>query len=129
MKIWSWARLEKEFKKHPEHLKAFQEVGDNYTSFEEGFIQDIQKCDIVAAVIGCHCEHDLKKQQKEAMEHRESVCGTPKEWFERLSSDHKYGDQIERIIKRFSKQKRCHRNYEGERAGIRCYCDEHAHQY
>ena len=127
MKIWTWERLEKEFEKYPEQLKAFQKLGSDYPTFDHWLNIDLKKCDIVAKVIGCQRTEDLKEQQRENIEYRRSACSTPNEWLKKFSSDPEHRAQIRRIAKRFARQKRCHRNYESKKAGIRCYCDKHNH--
>jgi len=130
MNVWTWDRVEQELAKYPGKHQEFRELAHLYTTFEDWLETDAKFVDIIASVIGCQCAEDLKQQQRETMDYRRTICATASEWIEQYSplpSDSPVIAPILRIIKRFARQKRCHRNWEGKRAGIRCYCDEHKH--
>ncbi|MBI4134207.1 MAG: hypothetical protein HY475_02165 [Candidatus Terrybacteria bacterium] len=123
------------FKTHPEKLRRFSDHPSkvNCATFAEVLTIDEMQCDIVAAVIGCHCAESMKLQQRDAMAVRQSFWRTPREWIMAVeqktgSIPPEYDAAIRRITRRFARVKQCHRNWFGARAGIRCYCDEHSHE-
>lgn len=134
MKLWTWQRLAEEFEKHPDQLRQFNDhpPKGNCATFAEVLAIDEGQCDITAEIIGCRCPENMKQQQTEAMAVRQAVWNTPREWLSAVegiagSIPPDYDTTIRKITQRYARAKRCHRNWIGQRAGIRCYCDEHGH--
>jgi len=108
-------------------LIAFLKLPRSYTTLDEWLAVDEKKCEIVAVIIGCRCVDSLKQQQRENMTYRKTLANSFSEWMGLSSSEPKCAMPITQITKKYSEQRKCHRNYEGIDAGVRCYCDEHNH--
>lgn len=127
MNLWTWNRLAEAFQEHPQQFEAYQKLPTDYATFDEWQEIDEQKTDIITAVIGCKCAETLKEQQREAMAYRRTICSTAREWLEKFTGDPSHAEPVSRIARRYLRKKKCHRNYEGPRAGVRCYCDVRNH--
>ena len=132
MKLWTWdTMLAEGVESHPEELDAFNSLSRiAYASFEEWLGLDMLKCDLATVIVGCRCPDSLKEQQKEAMTWRRRITGSddPMQWILRHSRNPRNVGFINALTRRYQRKKLCHRNWNGPRAGIRCYCDEHNHE-
>jgi hypothetical protein len=127
MKIWPWWKISLRLLFSPRKYLALRKLPTKFVTLDEWYEANIAKAEIAASVIGCKCLHNLKEQEKEFMKYRKSICTTMEEW-SKVVDKPEHDHAIRRIIEKYREQKRCHRDFYGPQAGIRCYCDEHNHQ-
>ena len=128
MKIWTFKKIEQNLPQFPREEVALKKLPTSFVEFDEWHKANMAKVMIAATVIGCQCVAELQKQEEELMNYRRKVCKTAKEWFKRYSNMPEHEKEIRRISYNFAQRRICHRNFIGPKAGIRCYCDEHAHR-
>ena len=125
MTIYSWKRLFFALLLHPVLFVKFLRLPRSYSSLEEWLVVDKTKCEIVARVIGCKNVDQLNRQQEENMRYRRRFTASFSDWMILSSKEDIHGKQINHIALQYRRRKECHREYEGEQAGLWCYCKKH----
>ena len=110
MKIWTWKRLEREFEKFPDLLKAVNDhpPKKDLPTFEEVLQIDDKQVDIFAKVMGCNNADNIRVQQHEVMDLRKAYWKTPREWIEAAEKGppiEDYDNSLRKITRRYVREK------------------------
>ncbi|MFA5831537.1 MAG: hypothetical protein WC878_06945 [Candidatus Paceibacterota bacterium] len=108
---------------HPVLFWRYYQIPKNYVTLDEWMEVDEKECDIFAQIIGCKNAEHLKEQQRENMAIRKMYTNTFAEWMKIDGEPRRImmESHIE-IAEKYRSEGKCHRQYEGKDAGVRCFC-------
>ena len=124
MKIWPWWKIQLKILCSWRLFLKWCRAPKDYSTFDGWHACNLAKVDIATEAIGCKNPAHLIEQEKELMAYRKAACPTIEEWFGKYSKMSWHSEGIDGIVRSYALEGKCHREFDGKKPGIVCYCNK-----